>query len=74
MNTVYYVLIYLVGYVLSYLLIRKDFKNCNITWTQGCRLFALFCSLFSWFTILAGILIVYPISYAIRNLDKKVKW
>lgn len=73
MNIVYYVLIYLVGYVLSYLFIRHDFKRDNLPWTLGQRVFALILSCLSWVIVLAGVLIVYPIGWCIRS-NKPVKW
>lgn len=54
-----YFLIYIAGYIITYLMIRYDFRSSyNGDWTKGDRFFALIMSSMSIFGVLAGIVIL----------------
>lgn len=67
MEYVIYASLYVIGYVVSYKLHRH---NMSMLWgyTQSDRVFNLFVSLFSWVSVLYGL-----ICFQKKN-DKPVKW
>ena len=58
-NILIFLSIYIVGYVICYLLHKKDFVDDfgRENWTQGHRVLALILSTSSWFGVLSGIII-----------------
>lgn len=63
-------LIYIAGYIITYLMIRYDFRSSyNGEWTKGDRLFALIMASMSIFGVLAGIVIL-GIKFLGMNRDK----
>lgn len=70
-------ILYLIGYVLSYILGKKCFINTFGFWTVRDRLFHLFIALASWVSAL-----VFVVIYICTNMhkvfkidfDKEVKW
>ena len=72
-NILIFLSIYITGYVISYLVIKKDFVDTfgRENWTQGDRAFALILSTSSWLGAVGGI-----ISHIIKefNSNKRAKW
>ena len=62
------IVIYLVGYVASYISLKGYLQKDDPTWTIGDRVFGLFASLFSWI----GVLVTLVLS--IKLSDKPAKW
>lgn len=74
MTTVLIISIYLIGYVVAYLSIRRYITGGNMSiWTISDRRYALRGSFFSWlFAIVAWICIL--IEKSEENKDKPAKW
>ena len=72
-NILIFLSIYITGYVISYLVIKKDFVDDfgRENWTQGDRAFALIVSTSSWLGAVGGI-----ISHITKefNSNKRAKW
>ncbi len=72
-NILIFLSIYITGYVISYLLIKKDFVDDfgRENWTYGDRFFVLIISTTSWLGALGGIII-----YLVKgcNSNKRAKW
>lgn len=68
----FYAAVYVIGYLIAYVLIRRDFRSAGYKWTQGDRLFALSLSFFSWATVLAGLLKM--LSEFIREDNTPATW
>ncbi|HPB85861.1 MAG TPA: hypothetical protein PLR63_08765 [Paludibacteraceae bacterium] len=72
-NILIFLSIYITGYVIAYLVIKKDFVDDfgRENWTQGDRAFALIVSTSSWLGAVGGI-----ISHIIKefNSNKRANW
>ena len=72
-NILIFLSIYITGYVISYLVIKKDFVDDfgRENWTQGDRAFALIVSTSSWLGALGGI-----ISYIAKEFksNNRARW
>ena len=72
-NILIFLSIYITGYVISYLLIKKDFvdKFGRENWTHADRAFVLLISTTSWGGVLSGIIIYIVKEF---NSNKRAKW
>ena len=72
-NILIFLSIYITGYVISYLLIKKDFVDDigRENWTQCDRIFALILSTGSWVGVLSVIIIYIAKQF---NSNKRAKW
>jgi len=68
----FFLIIYLVGYILSYLLLRKAGKRGG-DYTIGLRTLALFMSLFSWYMVIIVASVEFEEWYK-KIADRKAKW
>jgi hypothetical protein len=50
-----YLIIYTIGFVLSYVLLKKEIKGISGEWIKGIRAAVLFISLFSWLSVIASL-------------------
>lgn len=57
MTTIHYILIYVAGYVASYLFIKWSFTKHNGIWTKSNRATMLTLATFSWITFIAGLFV-----------------
>lgn len=72
-NILIFLSIYITGYVISYLLIKKDFVDTfgRENWTRGDRTFALFVSTSSWGGVISAIIIYITKQF---NSNKRANW
>ena len=72
-NILIFLSIYITGYVISYLLIKKDFVDDfgRENWRQGDRAFALIVSTSSWLGVISAIIIYITKQF---NSNKRANW
>ena len=72
-NILIFLSIYITGYVISYLVIKRDFVDDfgRENWTQGDRAFALIVSTSSWLGVISAIIIYITKQF---NSNKRAKW
>jgi uncharacterized membrane protein len=71
MTPVLYILVYLIGCVIGYIMFRADFKKSVGVWTVGDRFAGIVLSILSWITVIVGILIIWEDSF---DTNKPAKW
>lgn len=72
-NILIFLSIYITGYVISYLLIKKDFVDDlgMENWTRGDRAFVLLISTTSWGGVISAIIIYITKQF---NSNKRANW
>lgn len=69
------ILIYLIGYICSYILLKRLITSDTTMWANGDRLFSLMFSILSWLLVIA--LLIIKITKYINDsnyLNKESKW
>ena len=72
-NILIFLSIYITGYVISYLVIKRDFVDTfgRENWTHGDRIFALIVSTSSWLGVISAIIIYITKQF---NSNKRANW
>lgn len=67
-------LIYVIGYILAYILFKKEWVDSFDEWLVEDRRFALFISLASWVTAMIAIVILLCKYFNKKSGSKPAKW
>lgn len=73
-NLTIYIAIYLTGYVLGYLAMKKAIKNKSTKWTKGDRALSLSASLFSWIAFTSGLAAIFVQYILSQDFNEDAKW
>ena len=63
------IIIYAIGYVVSYLAWKRLNKISDFEWTVGSRNLALFLSIFSWLSLIASLIVILAVN-SVKNKEK----